>query len=496
MEVVNISQNDLSLLDRSDRVHTGSYVAGQWRQNNTGQTAVLNPATESVLGNILNASPTVVRDAVTSAHEALSAWRYSGIGLRQRCLDDWADLIYSARKDLAQLMVLEQGKPIAEAFGEVDYALEFLRFYAKWRPDSSYQSASHLPGATQRIQRNPLGVVALVTPWNFPMAMLIRKAAAALVAGCTVVAHPSKETPFTAIYLAALAHEAQIPAGVINIVVGEPEPIVTEWMDDARIRGISFTGSTEIGRLLYRQGAKTMKRLMLELGGHAPVLVFPDAPLEATVEHIMQAKFATSGQDCLAANRVYIHDDCHDSYVEALVERVAKLSVGSGFDSVDVGPMIHRAAVEKIHQQVVNATELGATCRVGGTPHPAGSRFYTPTVLTGVNDQMAIAREETFGPVLPILRFSEESDVLSRANATEYGLIAYIHSLDRARIERLSNELDYGMVAVNRTKVTGAPIPFGGLKQSGLAREGGPWGYEAFTELKYVCFERGTIHAK
>ena len=496
MEAIDITVPDRSVLARADRLFDGSYVGGQWRHEHSGHTPVLNPANEAVLAHILNASPALAERAVNCATDALSAWRYAGFGLRQRCLTDWADRIEAARDDLSRLMVMEQGKPLAEAEGEVDYALEFLRFYAQWRPEATGQSNSHLPGATQRIQREALGVVSLVTPWNFPMAMLVRKAAAALLAGCTVVSHPSKETPLTAIYLAALADEAQIPAGVINVVVGEPEPIVTTWMHDARVRGLSFTGSTEIGQLLYRQGAKTMKRLMLELGGHAPVLVFPDAPLEATVEQIMQAKFATSGQDCLAANRVYIHEDCHAAYVEALVERVTALTVGSGFDGVDIGPMIHRAAVEKINQQVVDAKQHGAVCAVGGTPHSAGSRFFTPTVLTEVTDQMAIACEETFGPVLPILRFTEESDVLARANASEYGLIAYVHTQDRARIERLINELDYGMVAVNRTKVTGAPIPFGGWKQSGLAREGGPWGYEAFTELKYVCCEQGAIHAE
>jgi aspartate-semialdehyde dehydrogenase len=317
--------------------------------------------------------------------------------------------------------------------------------------------------------------------------MLLRKAAAALAAGCTCVAHPSSETPFSATALAVLAERAGFPPGVFNVVTGNAPEIVGAWMDDERVRVVSFTGSTEVGRLLYRQSAATVKRLVLELGGLAPVIVFADADLDQAVEEGIKAKFATSGQDCLGANRFFVERPVYEDYCRRFAARTAALTVGPGIDDPDLGPLVNARAVAKQEQHVADALERGARCLTGGRRHPAGPLFYAPTVLADVPDAARIMHEETFGPVAAIAPFDREDEVTARANATEYGLIAYLHTNDPRRIYRMSRALQVGMVAVNRTKVTGAPIPFGGMKQSGIGREGARLGMEAFTEVKYVC---------
>jgi len=317
--------------------------------------------------------------------------------------------------------------------------------------------------------------------------MLTRKAAAALAAGCTVVAHPAKETPFSATALAELAERAGIPHGVFNIVTGVARDLVPAWTGDVRVRALSFTGSTEIGRLLYRESAQTVKRLVLELGGHAPFIAFADADIEQVVKHAVLAKFATSGQDCLGANRFYIEQPIYEEFCRRFTSRVKELTVGSGIDDPDIGPLMNQAAVAKQCAQVEDAVDRGARLLCGGKPHSAGPLFFEPTVLSEVPEDALIMSEETFGPVAAISPFTDEDEVIGRANDTEYGLIAYLHSKDPARIYRVSRSLQYGMVAVNRTKVTGAPVPFGGVKQSGLGREGARFGMEEFMEIKYVC---------
>jgi aspartate-semialdehyde dehydrogenase len=340
------------------------------------------------------------------------------------------------------------------------------------------------------VRREPLGVVGIATPWNFPSAMLTRKAAAAMAAGCTIVAHPSSQTPLSALALAELAERAGVPAGVFNIVTGEPEPIVGRLCDDTRVRAVSFTGSTEIGRLIAARCAPSMKRLVMELGGHAPFIVFADADLDRAVEIAIGAKFATSGQDCLAANRIYVERSVYDAFCKAFAARVARLKVGAGLDhGVEIGPLMHDRAVAKAHEHVRDATARGARCLTGGAPGVLGPLFYSPTVLADVPDDALIMREETFGPVAAITPFDSEDEVVARANATEYGLVAYLVTRDASRMFRMSRALEFGMVAVNRVKITGAPIPFGGVKQSGLGREGSRHGIEAFTELKYVCLD-------
>jgi aspartate-semialdehyde dehydrogenase len=407
---------------------------------------------------------------------------------RSALLRRWFDLMIENREDLARIMVLEQGKPLSEARGEIDYAASFVEYYAEEAKRPNIEGVtSHLPDAEVELWLEPVGVAALITPWNFPAAMLTRKAAAAMAAGCTVVANPSGETPYSALALAELAERAGIPAGVFNVLTGKASTIVEPWTADSRVRALSFTGSTEIGRLLCRQSADTVKRLVMELGGHAPVIVFRNADLDTAIDESIKAKFATSGQDCLAANRIYVERPVYDEFCRRFTEATQALSLGSGMDDPDIGPLMNEKAVQKQEEHVADALSKGAKLACGGKRDDQGPLFYQPTVLTDVPDEAAIMREETFGPVAAITPFDTEDEVIARANATEFGLVAYLHSHDPRRIYRVTRALQFGMVAVNRTKVTGAPIPFGGVKQSGLGREGARKGMEEFMEVKYVC---------
>lgn len=466
-----------------------SYIGGAWVQSENARTVVVtNPADGSQVGAVPAMGMTESAASVDAAQAAFGAWSRLLPQARAAILRRWFDLMLQNREDLAVLMTLEQGKPLSEARGEIEYAASFIEYYAEEakRPDIEGVT-SHLQGAEVEVWREPIGVVALITPWNFPSAMLTRKAAAALAAGCTVVAHPSKETPFSATALAELADRAGFPPGVFNIVTGSSRDLVPAWTADERVRAISFTGSTEVGRLLYRQSADTIKRLVLELGGHAPFIVFADADLEHAVEHAVLAKFATSGQDCLGANRFFVEASIYDDFCRRFAQRTAALSVGPGMQDPDIGPLMNAAAVAKQQEHVDDALAKGARLLTGGKRHAAGELFFEATVLADVPADALIMHEETFGPVAPVTFFNEEAEVIARANDTEYGLIAYVHSREPARIYRLSRALQYGMVAVNRTKVTGAPIPFGGVKQSGLGREGARLGMEEFMEVKYVC---------
>ncbi|MEO8882532.1 MAG: NAD-dependent succinate-semialdehyde dehydrogenase [Devosia sp.] len=450
--------------------------------------AVTDPATGETLGRVPACTAAQSRGAVDAAAAAFSPW--SGLLPQQRSkiLRRWFELVTEARDDLALIMTREQGKPLSEARGEIDYAASFIEFYAEEAKRPNIESVtSHLPDAEVEIWREPTGVAALITPWNFPAAMLTRKAAAALAAGCTTVAHPSIETPFSAVALAVLGARAGLPAGVFNVVTGHAAEVVEPWTIDARVRVLSFTGSTEIGRLLFRQSADTVKRLVLELGGLAPFVVFADADLDQAVEEAIKAKFATSGQDCLGANRFYVERSVYADFNARFAAATSRLTVGPGQGDPDIGPLINARAIDKQRQHVEDALRHGARCLTGGTTHPAGPLFFTPTVLADVPDSARIMHEETFGPVAAIAPFDTEDEVVARANATEYGLIAYLHTNDPRRIYRISRALQFGMVAVNRTKITGAPIPFGGMKQSGVGREGARLGLEAFTEVKYVC---------
>ncbi len=480
---------ELSQLEDLRLLREQAYVNGKWCGAPDGATIeVANPADGARLGAVAAHGAEGGRAAVDAAELAFGDWSRRLPQDRSAVLRRWYELVLANQQDLALIMTLEQGKPISEARGEIDYAASFIEYYAEEAKRPNIEGVtSHLPNAEVEVWREPAGIAALVTPWNFPSAMLTRKAAAALAAGCAVVAHPSKETPFSALALAELAERAGMPAGVFNVVTGRAAKVVGSWTEDPRVRILSFTGSTEVGRLLYRHSAATVKRLILELGGHAPFLVFADADLDRAVDCAVSAKFATSGQDCLAANRLLIERPVYLQFCKRFAERVANLTVGPGIHDPDIGPLTNAAAVGKQAAHVENAVALGARVLAGGKGHEAGPLFYAPTVLADVPSEALIFHEETFGPVAPIAPFDSEEEALRRANDTEFGLVAYVHTEDPRRIYRASRALQYGMIAVNRTKLTGAPIPFGGMKQSGLGREGARLGLEAYTDVKYVC---------
>ncbi|KIC21405.1 NAD-dependent succinate-semialdehyde dehydrogenase [Leisingera sp. ANG-Vp] len=470
-------------------VRSFSYINGKWKAASNGECfPVADPADGSVLGHVASLSAEESSAAVDAAQAAFADWAALLPQQRAAILRRWFELQQEHKEDLARIMVLEQGKPLSEARGEIDYGAAFAEFYAEESKRPNIEGVtSHLPDAEVELWREPVGVAALITPWNFPSAMLTRKAAAALAAGCTVVAHPSGETPFSALALAELAERAGVPAGVFNVVTGKASTIVGPWTRDTRVRALSFTGSTGIGKLLYRQSADTVKRLVMELGGHAPVIVFKGCDLDKAVAEAIKAKFATSGQDCLGANRIFVERPVYAEFCARFTQAAKALTIGPGLDDCDLGPLMNEKAVQKQEEHVADALAKGAKLACGGGRHPLGPLFYQATVLTDVPADALILSEETFGPVAPIAPFDTEEEVIACANDSEYGLVAYVHSHDPRRIYRLSRALQYGMVAVNRTKVTGAPIPFGGTKQSGLGREGARLGMEEFTEVKYVC---------
>ncbi|CUH13521.1 Succinate-semialdehyde dehydrogenase [NADP(+)] GabD [Jannaschia seosinensis] len=468
-------------------LQTRSRIGGDW-VDGEGQFAVTDPATGEEVAQVAKLTAKDASRAVDVAQEAFEDWSVSLPQERARLLHAWYRGMLEHREDLARIMTAEQGKPISEARGEIDYAASFLEFYAEEARRPNIEGVtSHLKDAEVELWREPVGVAALVTPWNFPSAMITRKAAAAIAAGCTTVVHPSAETPLSALALAELARRVGLPDGVFNVVTGAAPEIVGAWTSDERVRALSFTGSTEIGRLLYRQSADTVKRLVLELGGHAPFLVFADADMDRAIAEAVKAKFATTGQDCLGANRFFVERSVYDTFCERFAEATRALTLGPGCDDPDLGPLMNERAVAKQEEHVSDALERGAKLHCGGARDEQGPLFYQPTVLADVAADAKIMHEETFGPVAAITAFDTEAEALDRANATEYGLVAYLHTQDPRRIYRASRALQFGMVAVNRTKVTGAPIPFGGMKQSGLAREGARYGLEAFTDIKYVC---------
>lgn len=484
-----LQKTNLSELDDPRLFREFSYVDGAWTAGSGSDVIdVLDPASGSRIGAVPALTTSDTDRAIAAANAAFAEWSGRPATERRAILRDWYERVVAAKEDLARLMVLEQGKPLSEARGEIDYAASFIDFYADEALRLNVESVtSHLAGADMQVIRQPVGVAALVTPWNFPAAMLTRKAAAALATGCTVVAHPSSETPFSALALAELAERAGFPAGVFNVLTGNAREIVGAMTASPMVRAVSFTGSTEVGRILYEQSAPTIKRLIMELGGHAPFIAFADCDFDRAVDRAVSAKFATSGQDCLAANRFYIERTIYERFVAAFAERARALTVGEGMADPDIGPLINARAVAKQQQQVADALSHGARLVTGGKVHAAGPNFFEPTVLADVPSESAIFSEETFGPVAAFTPFDDEDDALRRANDTETGLVAYLHTSDPARIARFSRALEFGMVAVNRTKITGAPVPFGGVKQAGLAREGSRHGMEAYTDLKYIC---------
>mgnify|MGYP002713000812 CR=1 FL=1 len=467
-----------------------AYVNGRWIAADSGRSvAVTNPSNGQLLGYVPDLGVAETRVAIDAAQDAFDGWRSLLPQDRAGYLRRWYDLILENKDDLALIMTLEQGKPLSESLGEIDYAASFVEWYAEEAKRVNVEGITpHLPDRAMTVRREPIGVSAAVTPWNFPCAMITRKAAAALGAGCPMVVRPANETPFSATALAELAERAGIPAGVFSVVTGDARTIVGELCGNRLVRAVSFTGSTEVGRILLEQGAQTVKKMSMELGGHAPFILYPDVDLDEAVTGAIGAKFATTGQDCLAANRIYVHRDVYDEFVEKFTAATAAQKTGDGLeDGVILGPLMHERAVDKCVSQVADAKAKGARVTTGGKAHALGGLFYEPTVLADVTPEMSIYREETFGPVAAIIPFDDTDDVVAMANDSEYGLVAYLYSNDHRRVQRVSAALEYGMVAVNTPKITGAPIPFGGVKQSGLGREGSRHGLEEYTELKYVC---------
>ncbi|MGE5722980.1 MAG: NAD-dependent succinate-semialdehyde dehydrogenase [Sphingomonadales bacterium] len=462
-------------------------VGGSWAGEPS--LAVTDPATGEVIGRVPAFGRTETRAAIAAADGALPAWRGRTARERSTILRRWFELVIAAQEDLAHILSREQGKPLAEARGEIAYAASFLEFYAE-EAKRIYGETIPSPQADRRIivVNQPVGVTAAITPWNFPAAMVTRKAGPALAAGCTMVLKPASQTPFTALALAALGERAGVPAGVFNVVTGSAREIGAELTSSPKVRKISFTGSTEIGRMLIAQSAPTVKKLAMELGGNAPFIVFDDADVDAAVEGAMLSKFRNSGQTCVCVNRILVQRGVAGEFVEKLVAAAAKLRCGRGTDEgVTQGPLIDEAAVAKVEEHIADAVVRGAHIALGGRHHALGGSFFEPTVLTGCTPDMLVAQEETFGPVASIFVFDEEAEAIALANASEFGLAGYFYSRDLGRVWRVAEALECGMVGINTGIISYEVAPFGGIKQSGLGREGSRHGIHEFLELKYLC---------
>ena len=470
----------------SSNLRNSCYVNGEWY--GTPSIPVINPATGETIAMVPEFGGSEARIAVDAAREALPQWSSRTARERSILLRRWYDLIIANREDLAVILTSEQGKPISEALAEIDYAASFIEFYAEEAKRICGETIpSHRADARIVTLRQPLGVVAAITPWNFPAAMITRKVGPALAAGCTSVCKPATETPLSAFALAHLAQRAGIPPGVINVITGKSAEIGGEWTANPVVRGISFTGSTQVGKILMRQASDTVKKVSLELGGNAPLIVFGDADIDTAIEETIASKFRNVGQTCVSANRIYVQDAIYDEYCERLKEAVAQLRTGNGIDEgITQGPLINQAAVEKVEQHISDALAKGAEVIQGGRRHDLGGTYFQPTVLKNVTSDMIITTEETFGPVAPVYRFQDEDDVIRLANDTEYGLAAYFFSRDIGRVWRVAEALEYGMVGINPGLISTALAPFGGIKESGIGREGSAHGIEEYTEIKYL----------
>lgn len=481
-------------LSDTDLQRSGHYLAGQWREAASGaRYDVTDPATGTVFAQVPDAAAADARAAVEAAHAAFPAWRALPARQRADFLWRWHALLLQHQDDLGRLIAREQGKPLAEGRGEIGYAASYVQWFAE-EAVRAYGDVipAAAPGRRMLVLKEPVGVVAAITPWNFPAAMIARKIAPALAAGCTVVAKPAEDTPLTALALAWLAEQAGVPAGVLNLVTASranAAAVVDVWLADPRVRKLTFTGSTPVGQHLARESAATLKKLSLELGGNAPFVVFDDADLDAAVAGLMAAKFRNGGQTCVCPNRIYVQDGVHDDFVARLAAQVAALAVGPASDArAQIGPMINARAVEKIERHVADALAQGARLVTGGARLPQrGGNFFQPTVLADVRDGMACTQEETFGPVAPVIRFASEHEVLAAANATPYGLASYFYTRDAARIWRVSEALESGIVGINEGALASEAAPFGGIKASGYGREGSRHGLDEYMHSKYLC---------
>ncbi|MGP5324869.1 NAD-dependent succinate-semialdehyde dehydrogenase [Vreelandella titanicae] len=472
-----------------------AYIDGSWVAADSGeQITVLNPATGEAIGDIPRLGKAETERAIDAADAALPAWRALTAQERADLLMKWHDLMLEHQQDLAMLMTFEQGKPLKEAAGEIAYAASFLRWFAE-EARRVYGETIPAANANQRIvvAKQPVGVVGAITPWNFPAAMITRKAGAALAAGCTIVVKPASQTPFSATALALLAERAGIPRGVFNVVPGSASDIAQAMTQSPKVRKITFTGSTEVGRKLMAQAAEHIQKISLELGGNAPFIVFEDADLDAAVEGAMAAKFRNAGQTCVCTNRFLVQSSVINAFCEKLaVAMNSELHVGDGTKpNINIGPLIDENAVKKVSEHVQDAIDNGAELLLGGHPHPLGGNFFTPTLISFATDKMKVAHEETFGPLAAVFPFDDEETAIEMANDTQYGLASYFYSRDLARVWRVAEALEFGMVGINTGAISNAAAPFGGVKASGLGREGGHQGLEEYLETKYLCIDLG-----
>jgi succinate-semialdehyde dehydrogenase/glutarate-semialdehyde dehydrogenase len=467
-----------------------AFVGGAWESAESGATfEVINPATGQLLATVPKMGAAETRRAIAAANAAWPAWRAAPAKTRAAILRKWYELMRDNADDLAQIMTAEQGKPLAEAKGEIQYAASFIEWFGE-EAKRVYGDTIPSPMSDARIVviKEPVGVCAAITPWNFPAAMITRKVGPALAAGCPIVVKPAKATPLTALALAALAERAGLPAGVLSMVTGEPKEISLEMTSNALVRKLSFTGSTAVGRQLMAQCADTIKKVSLELGGNAPFIVFDDADLDAAVLGAIASKYRNSGQTCVCANRLFVHERIYDAFADKLRTAVERLKVGRGTEAgIEQGPLINEAAVRKVEAHIEDAVAKGARVVIGGRRHALGHSFFEPTVLTGVTPAMRLASEETFGPVAPLFKFSSDDEVIRLANDTEFGLAAYFYSRDIGRVWRVAEALEYGMVGINTGIISNEVAPFGGVKQSGLGREGSHYGIDEYLVIKYLC---------
>ncbi|GAA5184279.1 NADP-dependent succinate-semialdehyde dehydrogenase [Niveibacterium umoris] len=477
-------------LQRKDLLRQQAYIDGRWCDADSGKTAeVINPATGEILGTVPMAGAAETRRAIEAGRVAQKSWAAKTAKERAAILRRWFDLMMKHQDDLARILTAEQGKPFAEAKGEIAYGASFIEWFAE-EGKRIYGDTIPQHQADKRliVIKQPIGVCAAITPWNFPNAMITRKAGPALAAGCAMVLKPATQTPFSALALAVLAEEAGLPAGLFSVITGSSTEIGGEMTSNPTIAKLSFTGSTEVGRILMRQSADTIKKLSLELGGNAPFIVFDDADLDQAVEGALISKFRNTGQTCVCANRLFVQEGVYDAFAAKLAAKVGAMKVGNGMeDGVQQGPLIDTKALAKVEEHVGDVLANGGALATGGKRHALGRTFYEPTVLTGVTRDMKIFREETFGPVAPLIKFKDEADVIAMSNDTEFGLASYFFSRDIGRIFRVAEALEYGMVGVNTGLISNELAPFGGVKQSGLGREGSKYGIEDYLEIKYIC---------
>lgn len=477
-------------LKDSSLLRQQAYLDGKWCDADDGSTiTVTNPATGEVLGTVPKMGAAETKRAIEAANAAWPAWRKKTAKERSAILRKWNDLMLANVDDLGLLMTAEQGKPLTEAKGEVAYAASFIEWFAEEAKRVAGETLqSPWPDRRLVVVKEPIGVCAAITPWNFPSAMITRKAGPALAAGCPMVVKPAESTPFSALALAVLGERAGIPAGIFSVITGSSRAIGGEMTSNPIVRKLTFTGSTAVGRLLMEQSAPTIKKLSLELGGNAPFIVFDDADLDAAVEGAMISKYRNAGQTCVCANRIYVQDSVYDAFAAKLVAAVAKLTVGNGAEAgITQGPLIDAKAVEKVEQHIADALAKGGRLLAGGKRHALGHSFFEPTVIADVTSDMQVAKEETFGPLAPLFRFKTEDEVLALANDTEFGLASYFFSRDIGRVWRIAEGLESGMVGINTGLISNEVAPFGGVKQSGLGREGSSYGMDDYLIIKYLC---------